>query len=184
MKKSHGFTLLEASAVMGIVGIMATVTVKSSQKIVAQTELQATTMNLLSELKATRPVALKNDAQVMVKFIAAQCSIYVDQNGNGARDAGELVTVYKIPPQASLGIASNGPSSAPATGIDYDASGIAGNWKTGSMTVSNDARGSINSGAIYLRESRLPQVTYCIGISSSMRSLQLYKWERSSWIKL
>jgi prepilin-type N-terminal cleavage/methylation domain-containing protein len=180
MKNNRGFTLLEVAIVTGIIGIMAAITFITYQKVVAHDELQTATSNLYMELRAIRPIALKYDAKVMVKFIAEQCSIYVDTNGNGVREPAELRKVYKMPSRISIGIATSGPTVAP-TGIDWNVSGIAGNWNTSVMTVNNNALGSITSGAIYLKSSRLSKITYCIGISATGQSLKLYKWGGSSW---
>jgi Tfp pilus assembly protein FimT len=184
MKTRHGFTLIEAASIMAVIGIMATMTVKSSQKVIAQSQLQAATMNLLAELKATRSLALKYDANVMVKIIADRCSIYVDTVSNGSREAKELVRVYKLPSQVTFGRATNGPTAAPTTAIAYDADGIAGRWKASVMTVSNNAVGTIDTGAIYLKSTKLPKITYCICNTSARRSLQMYKYGGASWKRL
>jgi prepilin-type N-terminal cleavage/methylation domain-containing protein len=184
MKTNQGFTLIEAAVVMAVVGIMATVTVKSSKKVLAQSELQAATMNLLAQLKSTRSVALKYDANVMVKFIADRCSIFVDTVSNGSREVKELVKVYKLPSQISIGRAASGPTAAPTASMAYDADGIAGVWKASVMTVSNNAVGTIDTGVIYLKSSKLPKITYCIGNTSARRSLQIYKYGGATWKKL
>lgn len=183
MNINRGFTILEAVIVMTLLGILSALTVVKYQKVVAHNELQRATMNLYMELRTTRPLALKYDAKVIIKFIPAQCSIYVDTNGNGVREPAELFKVHKIPSPVSIGIATSGPAAAPV-GIDWDVSGIAGSWSSPVMIINNNALGSISSGAIYLKTTRLSKVTYCIGISSTMQSLKLFKWEGSSWYAL
>ena len=184
MKTRNGFTFVEAAVAMSIIGIMAAIAFPSFQKLVAQNTLQAATMNLFTELQATRATALKYDANVMVKFFTQQCSIYVDTSGNGSREPNEVLRVYTIPSGISIGIAASGGPSAAPSGIDWNSGGIAGNWNTPVMIVTNNALGSINSGAIYLKSEQLSKITYCIGISAAMRSLKLYKWGGASWIAL
>jgi prepilin-type N-terminal cleavage/methylation domain-containing protein len=186
MKLNRGFTIVEMATVILILGIIAAIAYSSYQKTVAQNQLQKATSNLYTELCSLRPIAQKYDAKVMVRFLTAssQCSIYVDTSNNSATEPAEGLRVHKISSPVSIGIPSSGGPSAGPGDIMFDATGISDTWKTSVMTVNNDALGSISSGAIYLKTTRLPKITYCIGISATMHSLKIYKWEGSSWFAL
>ncbi len=191
MMTRRGFTLLEAMVVIVIISIITIVSMKTFNKSVAENELRKAAMSLYLELRGLRPLALKYDAKVFVKFYAAQCSVYVDTNDNGARESNELIKVYKLQPSTiAFGMgASGGPSAAPpgapsGAAISWDASGIAGNWNSTVLSVDNNALGSFNSGAIYLKTSRVNRITYCIAITTDFQSLRLYKWGGTSWSTL
>jgi prepilin-type N-terminal cleavage/methylation domain-containing protein len=185
MKNSRGFTLLEIAIVVVILGILGAFATIRLQKYIASDQLRSEAWNLYMELRGARTLALKNDCNILVKFItspSSQCSIYVDINGNG-REAGELFKVYKISSPVCIGISttdSKRPTTAPNTNIVFNASGIVGNWNTTVMTIDNSL-GTITSGAIYLRSTRIPNITYCIGIWDAQRSLKIYKWGGAKW---
>jgi prepilin-type N-terminal cleavage/methylation domain-containing protein len=186
MKTRHGFTLIEAAATLAVIGVMATISVQSFKKVYAQSQLQAASMNLLAELKATRTIAMRYDATVIVRFGTDRCTLWVDTISDGVTDnARELYKVYLFPSNIEIGKALNGPDTAPVKYIAYDQNGIAGKWKTPSMNVTNNALGLVSdTGAIYLKSTKLDVITYCIGNTSAKKVLRLYKWGGSSWIKL
>jgi prepilin-type N-terminal cleavage/methylation domain-containing protein len=186
MKFHRGFTFIELIVVISIVGILAVFAYAKFQKAVANNQLQRAALNLTMELREIRPLALKTDTVVKVKFTASpsQLSVFVDKNGNNTIETGELLRTYTIASPAIIGIAptaTGGPTTGPnygmANAIAYDASGIAGGWKDSVMRVDNNSLGSISGGAIYLYTTRLKVTTYCVGISSATQTLRLYKWD-------
>jgi type II secretory pathway pseudopilin PulG len=187
MKNKHGFTLVEAAGTLAIIGILAMLTVKTSQNMYAQSQLQAAALNLLAELKSTKAVALKYDAQVKVKFArdSSRCSLWVDTVSDNTREPKELLRVYKNPSGVVFGKANGGPTAAPTTAMPFDAGGVAGIWKDSIMTISNNALGTIcDTGAIYLKSTKLDNINYCIGNTKAKKSLQLYKYGGTTWKKL
>jgi prepilin-type N-terminal cleavage/methylation domain-containing protein len=180
MKNNHGFTIIEICIVMLILGIMAAFAIPRYQKAVASSELEKAANNLYQELRATRALAFRYDTLVMVKFSSTSlCSIYVDKDADGTRDAGEgeCMKVHKIDPPVSIGVCSTVPSSYLCADYTPNTSGLAGTWKTLLTVDGDDSRGEFSHGAVYLNTSQLPKVTYCIGITEDMQSIKLYKWD-------
>ena len=181
IKNKKGFTRLEIVLAIFVVGLLAVLAVTKFNKTMAQNQLEKTSWNLMKELAGIRPIVLKNDRPVLVEFSNTQCNIYVDEDEDDSPEDEELLTVIQIPSPIVVGI-SDGLQSGP-TGMPFSFSGIGGDWNT-LMVVDNDAIGTINNGSIYLKATKLNNITYCIGITSTMQTLKIYKWEGSSWIAL
>jgi|GEM_PF-2381726 len=178
-KDELGFTIIEILMVTALMGIIAALAVPKYQAISAQSELQKQSWNFYRELTAARSIAMKNDALVWVKFSTSACTLSVDTSGDGVRQPGEKVKTFVISTPVSIGIPLNGPVSAPDN-LPFNSGGMAGEWAN-QMVISNDAVGTINNGAVYMKNSRLRRHTYCIGMSSQFQSMKLFKWDGSSW---
>lgn len=186
MKNNRGFTIIEISIVMVILGIMAAYAVVKYQDTFARSELEKAANNLYLELRGTRAIAFKYDAMAMVKFIpsasaSAKCSLYVDKDGDGTREAadGECIKVIKLTPPVFIGVCSTPPSSYLNADYTPNISGLAGTWKTLLTVDGTNSTGAFNLGAVYLKSSKLPKITYCIGITTDMQSIKLYKWDKT-----
>lgn len=178
---NRGFTLIEIAMVTAIIGIMAAFAIIKYQKIVANTELEKTANNLFTELRCARALCFKWDSPVIIKFYAQQCSIYVDTNNNG-RDPSDIRKVFSISTPVSIGLTANQPSKWPdSTWIPTG--GLADTWQT-TLTITPNSTGGYSNGCLYLKNSRLQKVMYCIGITSSMQILKFYKWVGASWFTL
>lgn len=175
----HGFTIFEIIIVAALMGIIAALAIPKYQAISAQSELQKESWNFYRELSSARSIAMKNDACVWVKFSTSACTLSVDTSGDGVRQPNEKVKTFVISMPVSIGIPVNGPVSAPDN-LPFNSDGMAGEWAN-QMVISNDAVGTINNGALYLKTSRLRRQTYCIGMSSQFQSMKLFKWDGSSW---
>jgi prepilin-type N-terminal cleavage/methylation domain-containing protein len=182
MNTNRGFTLLEIAMVTTILGIMAALSVVKYQSTVAHSALDKTANNLYLEIRNMRALAYKYDSWVYGKFSADRCSIYVDTNGNTARDATDIRKVFLIPSPVTIGLPATEPTVWPYPGWTRPTNGMTLNWAT-QLTVEADSRGDYCHGGIYLKSSRIPKVSYFIGIDTSLQSIELYKWEGTSWQK-
>lgn len=176
----RGFSVVEVVITLVIIIILGAFAVKKYQKGVAFNVLEKAANSYYQELRGVRSTALRYDARLWITFSASQCSLFVDTSGDTTLQQNEFIRSYNISRPVTLGIASDGPVNAPS-GIDWSATGIAGNWKTTPLTVYNDAIGTITSGAIYLMSPHLSRITYCIGILDGMHTMKLFKWDGSSW---
>ncbi|MBN1575669.1 MAG: type II secretion system protein [Chitinispirillaceae bacterium] len=186
MNNNRGFTLLEMAIVVAIFGIMAALAVVKYNDAVANSELDKAANDLYLELRSLRSLSFKYDSWVMANFTESQCNIYVDTNENKTQDAEDIRKVHNIPSPVTIGLSSDPPTSWPY-GDDWDdgdppTNGKAENWKT-ELTVEPDSRGEYCHGGIYLKSPRLSKITYCIGITTEMQSLELFKWNGTSWQK-
>jgi prepilin-type N-terminal cleavage/methylation domain-containing protein len=189
MKKNSGFTLLEMAIVLVIFGIMAAWSINKFRNTVAHNELEKTANNLYQELRAARALAFKYDTLVFAKFVPSAtstsvCSIYVDKDGDGTRDAaeGECVKVFTIPQPVSIGALSAAKSDA-VSDYTLDNNGLGGTWATLLEIDGADVRGEYSHGAVGLKTSRLTNEMYRICITTSMQSIELWKWS-GTWRKL
>lgn len=180
-KSLNGFTFLELIIVMVIVAVIGTYTTISLQKSILHNQLQKASFEMMTQLSSMRPLALKNDTRVLVRFGVESCSVFVDQNGDTAAQASEFNYAWEVKKDVLLGLPpSSAPNSAPP-GSQLPISGAvaAGQWSK-QFVVNNDALGSINTGCLYLHSPRLPGKAYCI-TSFSSQTLKIYSWNGGAW---
>lgn len=175
-KSLNGFTFLELIIVMVIVAVIGTYTTISLQKSILHNQLQKASFEMMTQLSSMRPLALKNDTWVLVRFGAESCSVFVDQNGDTAFNY-----AWEVKKNVLLGLPSGfAPNSAPP-GSQLPMSGAvaAGQWSK-QFVVNNDALGSMNTGCLYLHSPKLPGKAYCI-TSFSSQTLKIYSWNGGAW---
>lgn len=180
-KSSKGFTFIELIVVMVIVAVIGTYTTISLRKSILHNQLQKASFEMMMQLSSARPLALKNDARVLVRFSANACSVYVDQNGDTAAQASEFNYVWKVDKNVLLGLPSvSSPNSAPP-GSQLPLSGkvAAGQWSK-QFVVNNDALGSINAGCLYLHSPKLTGKAFCI-TSFTSQTMKVYSWNGGAW---
>ncbi len=177
MKQLRGFTLIEVSLTMVILGIIAALTLFKYQKTAAHTELEQAAHSLYSELRAARPLAFKWEAPVIVKFNSSGCTVCVDTNSNGT-DANDICHTHTNPPRVVIRNPLSG--TVPSLFGFTPQQGLADRWKD-SLLVTPDSRGDYSHGTVYLTTERLPNIVYCIGIKTSMQSVILCKWGGTEW---
>lgn len=176
MKSLKGFTFLELIVVMVIVAVIGTYMTISLQKSILHNQLQKASFEMMTQLSSMRPLALKNDTWVLVRFGAESCSVFVDQNGDTAFNY-----AWEVKKNVLLGLPSGfAPNSAPP-GSQLPMSGAvaAGQWSK-QFVVNNDALGSMNTGCLYLHSPKLPGKAYCI-TSFSSQTLKIYSWNGGAW---
>mgnify|MGYP000866044619 FL=1 len=180
-KSLNGFTFLELVIVMVIAAVIGTYATISLKKSILHNQLQKASFEMMMQLSSMRPLALKNDARVLVRFCAEACSVFVDTSGDTVAQAGEFSYAWEVKKNVLLGLPSgSSPSSAPP-GSQLPASGsvAAGQWSN-MFVVDNDALGSINSGCLYLHSPKLTDKAYCI-TSFGSQTLKIYSWNGGAW---
>lgn len=183
MRHHRGFTLIEVSIAMFVLGILALISFNRFTKSMAYADLEKASWNLFRELATLRSLALKNDAMVFAAFDGNTCRLYIDDNNNGVLDDDVFLRTHTVPSPVTFGIAESGPGEGPLGETYFDGSGIAGNWAT-AITVDHDAIGTVSEGALYLSTPKLKKRTFCIGINSTMQKIKMYKWDGSQWLAL
>ena len=175
---NKGFSILELMVAVMVSLIIISWITKSYKSTVEQKKLQTETDKLYAEFHSIRAIGFKEDAGVLIKFVSSQCcSIYLDTNSKAPPSPYKKIT---IPNNVEIGVASNGPHIAP-DGQEWGDDGISPGWKSG-LIINHSPIGEINTGAIYLRNTKLDEFTYCIGVSSNMLIFDMYKWDGNKWI--
>ena len=191
MRNSNGFTVLEITFTILLLGILSAVTlIKFSDNLVHQ-ELDRTANNLYLELRGLRSLSFKHDALVVARFTGgstSQCEIYVDKNDNEVKDDGEVEQLITLPQNISFGLCEEAPDALPYPSDGEEdwsppGGGLALEWKD-SLAVVPDVRGAYSRGGVCLYSPKIKKVTYFIGITDSLQSVEFYKWEDASWRKL
>lgn len=192
MKISRGFTVLEIVLVMVIMGVMATLAFVKYQKTVAANELDRAANGLYMELRGLRARAFKYDDTIRVIFNStatppqATISVWASQDPTPAY---QTISVHKISAPVKIGVPANVSLSQPYNDSWWNANagsivnGLQGTWKT-ALRVKPDSRGEYDNGGVYLYNPRLEKTTYFIGISINRQSVEMYKWNGTSWNKL
>lgn len=115
MPRNSGFTLFELIVVMALVAVLVTVGVPAFRSFLQDQRIITQTNELIGALNLARSEAIKRGARVVIcRTAGADCAtdaagiweggwtIYTDNNGNGARDAGE--SIIWVGQQANPGI--------------------------------------------------------------------------------
>ena len=183
MKNNNGFTLLEVTLVIIILGILSGFTFLKFQSSSSHDRLQKAANNLYTEIRGLRSLCFKYDEMVMAIFDTDnnKLRIYIDQNEDETIQESEFYKDYELPSPVRIGVCATTPDSwvynyAPADGLADD-------WKD-TLTVLPDSRGEYLHGGVYLSVPSLKKTVYFVGITYAMQSIELYKWTGTSWIKL
>ncbi|NLE00868.1 MAG: prepilin-type N-terminal cleavage/methylation domain-containing protein [Fibrobacter sp.] len=181
MSLNKGFSLVEILTVIVIMAVASGFAVNSFSKMVANNRLQKAAFELQQELSTIRPMALKNDCKVMVRFSEAACSVYVDKNGDGKIQIDEFRESWEAPEGIVFKLPSDNPPTSAPSGAVLPSGGkyAAGQWSD-YLQFANDALGRVNTGSVYLSSKKLKKTTYCI-TSVNSQTLKIYSWDGSKW---
>jgi type IV fimbrial biogenesis protein FimT len=91
MHRHSGFTLIELMTIIGIIAILFTIAIPNYIGWLPKYRLGSAARDLLSAMQYGRLTAVKNNADVQVKFYPDQDNyrVFADYNGNQDQDAGE-----------------------------------------------------------------------------------------------
>lgn len=184
MRNYSGFSMIELMLTIVLIGILSTFTFNSFISISSNTRLEKTAWNVQKDLSGLRPVAIKNDCPVLVRFPSlTQYKVYVDMNKDGATQNSELVNTFNLPYGITFGLSSISPGAAPAGAVLPVSGGEGSQWDSG-INLQKDAIGTINSGSVYLSCTQLKKVCYCIAVVNNSQKLKMFRWNGSSWAAL
>ncbi|MBN1602836.1 MAG: prepilin-type N-terminal cleavage/methylation domain-containing protein [Chitinispirillaceae bacterium] len=190
MKNIRGFTLIEVSMIMVILGILSLITFFQYKKSMAHNQLEKAANNLYCELRSMKSLSFKYDGQVKATFNTSlmQCSIWVDTSQGGSFKY-QSIMVYQIPSPIVIG-RPDADLAQPYTDGWWTyhnpypsiVNGVQGEWKD-SIKIVPDSLGEYNHGGIYLHNPQLEKTYYFIGINSGMQFIELKKCtgDAKSW---
>ena len=132
--KNSGFTLMELMIVIAIIAILAGVAIPNFIGFLPRQRLAAGAQDVLQGLQKSRSKAIMTNRPVVVNFNAAADSFtaFVDENADGALDAGELTIADRTMP-AGIDLTTN--LVGAVTAVTFDNQGIP--TTSGTMTVQN-----------------------------------------------
>ena len=187
--KNGGYTLLEVMLAVSIAMAISGWAVLNTRGIVLKQKGHAAAIALFKELQALPPIAMKTDRTIFVRLNPTgtdKYRVFIDKNGDGTLQTGSDSLVLSLnKPDIDMAFPDPAPTAPVATGVPQ-LQVVDGDWGSAANTiiVSNNSLNSINSGALYLRNSQLPNQGYCIYLKPSTRTLKLKFWDGSTWITL
>ena len=134
--KNSGFTLMELMIVIAIIAIMAGIAIPNFLGWLPEKRLAAGAQDILQGLQKSRSKAIMTNRRVVVDFDTAANSFtaFVDENADGALDAGELTIADRTMP-AGINLTTN--LVGAVTAVTFDNQGIP--TTSGTMTVQNSS---------------------------------------------
>ena len=135
-KKNSGFTLMELMIVIAIIAILSGVAIPNFIGFLPRQRLAAGAQDILQGLQKSRSKAIMTNRPVVVNLNAAADSFtaFVDENADGAQDAGELIIAARTMP-AGINLTTN--LVGAVTAVTFDDQGIP--TTSGTMTVQNSS---------------------------------------------
>lgn len=145
--KNSGFTLMELMIVIAIIAILAGVAIPNFIGFLPGQRLASGAQDILQGLQKSRSKAIMTNRPVVVNFNAAANSFtaFVDENADGALDAGELTIADDLTMPAGIDLSTN--LVGAVTTVTFDSQGIP--TTSGTMTVQN-SKGDAQDIRLYL----------------------------------
>lgn len=150
-KKSSGFTLIEVMITTAIIGVVTAIAVPGYLSVLPKMRLQSAARDLYSNLQKAKIRAIKENRNISVRFdnAAPPGYYYFDIDEDTAYTAGE----YRV----DLGTYND---------VDYGSGNATLTWDDGAIVqesiITFSAKGTANSGTVYLENLRNPGVSYAI----------------------
>lgn len=187
MRTKGGFTIIEMSFALVIIGIISATLVMRLNSFSKYNSLEKEVWKVYKDFTSLRGKAMKSDCTIKVSFLStSKYSLLTDLNNNGTKDASEKIDTTKIPATINFGLPSNQPPTVAPTGLTLPTSGsfTTGNWKTNGIIIDSTATAVVNTGSIYLSSSGIGKYTFCIAVTDSTQVFKIYKWDGTAWIDL
>jgi type IV fimbrial biogenesis protein FimT len=169
-RSEKGFTLVEVIVVCVIVGILSSIAIPTYFKWLPGMRLKQAARDLYSNMQLARIQALKDNANVSVRFDTGNDFYYYDLDGNNAYTAGEF--------QISV--------AGYESGVSFGKGNAVNNWNGDAITsdapaeISFTNSGTANAGSVYL-ENEEQDICYAITVITS-GSIKLRKFSGANWL--
>ena len=185
-----------------IIGILAASVTYGVGDYIKEKRAEQNIIAIWSQLSTIRARAIRDDTPYFVKFTPSNGTyvLYKDHPtaGNEAKRFFE-----NISGKIEFGFATPAPASNVLGGTTYNTSdNIQGEWKTyvdvkdddadgntadnitNTIAFRNDEIGTINDGAIFLKNPNLPKHAYAIVKEPKTHTIKLFKWDGSKWYEM
>lgn len=183
MEKKNGFTLIEISFALIIIGIISAGVMVGLRSFFGYHALEKTAWVLFKEFSSLRTKAMKNSCSVTVNFLSTtEFGVHTDLDDNPQ----ELFYTKKLPPKITFGLPSKkAPTQAPK-GVTLPSSGrfTSGTWNTSGIIIDNTAAAVVTTGGLFLCSPGFDKHTFCITVTDSTQIFKMFKWDGSAWIDL
>jgi prepilin-type N-terminal cleavage/methylation domain-containing protein len=186
MRHKNGFTVIEISFALVIIGIISAYTIVRLNTFSSYHKAEKLVWVLFKELSSLKTIAMKNDCTVRVNFTATSYTVLEDLNNNGTADAGETSKTKTLPSDIAFGLPTQQPPTIAPVDATLPANGafLSGNWNAQGIWVNNSASAITNTGGIFLKSPNLKKFTFCIAVTANAQIFKMYKWDGSRWIDL
>ena len=141
MSGTRGFSLIELMYALIIAGIFLAITMPGFSKFRASQQLKQANAQVLQDVRRARQLSITRRAPVIVRFGTppsisniTSYTIHVDTNGDGVRQASEMLTVRNLPNGTRLSAVTLTPTDS----LKFDVSGLLFAGTTGGrITLAN-----------------------------------------------
>jgi prepilin-type N-terminal cleavage/methylation domain-containing protein len=176
--KQKGYSMTELMVVVSIIGILGVIAVPNFVTSVSTYKLKNTSVDLCSNLRKARSIAVKQNTNVTITFDINNNTYLIETITNGITyriksiNNGEPVELQKNGNGVSFGqgnatASANPPESIPSDGVSFASE---------KATINN--QGISNAGYVYLENDK--GEAYAIGVHTSGR-IVLRHWSDGSW---
>lgn len=156
MRKSNGFTLIEVMITVAIIGVVSAIAIPNYIDVLPKIRLQSAARDIYSNLQKAKIQAIKENRDIRVRFAntAHPGYYYFDIDENNAHTPGEF--------RVELNAYND---------VDFGSGNATLTWNNTAIAqatiITFSARGTANSGTVYLENQRNPQVSYAITSQTS-----------------
>ena len=100
-RSNSGFTLVELSVVIALVGILSAISLPVFLKNLPEKRLKSSARDLYGTMQKARTLAVKDNRNISIRF--KPDSYYIDSNNNNTVDQGEFTVAMKNYPDVAYG---------------------------------------------------------------------------------
>jgi prepilin-type N-terminal cleavage/methylation domain-containing protein len=187
MRTNSGFTIIEVSFALIIIGIISATILIGLNSFSRYNNLEKEVWKVYKDFSSFRGKAMNNDCTIKVSFLStSKYSLLTDLNNNGTKDGSEKVDTATIPSVINFGLPSKQPPAIAPPGQSLPSAGsfTTGDWKSKGMIIDSTITAVVNTGSIYLSSPGIGKYTFCIAVADSTQLFKMYKWDGTTWIDL